>query len=530
MKQKWIQRGIVFALFLLYFIIGISLYKDYGISTDEPDERESTFTNIKYALDTLGYETLQGANGDLENYQYKYYGVAIQVPPALVEWSRDFPGGAEIWQIRHLWTFLVCFGGYVCFYLMCNEVFKSRWLSLLGTAMVALYPRFFAEQFYNIKDMIFASMVMVAMFATVRLIESKYSVFWTIIFAGVTALATNVRIIGAIFPVLLLGYLWLTGILNRCKIETGEQPKHILRTSILIIVGYVIAYIGLMPILWKNPIKEIMAVFSKFSDYDAWNGSIVFMGKIIGGDEIPWYYIPVWLMVSLPAWYLLLFLFVIGIFVFALVKKIKKHEKIQLTMLFRNKYIVWAAMVGFLPWLATVIMQSTLYNGWRHCYFILPPIVFVTIGGLHYMKHYLNVGNVAKRGVIVLSALGLLLQSGWILKNHPYEMVYFNSVARNWGDCFDRDYWNLTAVELCQYILENDASEKITLQAPNNIFMRCLTEEEKSRISFGEENPMYYIYTYRGLIGNDYSMEGYEDYYSITVDGYRIATIYKRES
>lgn len=530
MKKEWIQKIIVFVLFFAYFLIGISLYKDYGISTDEPDERESSFTNLKYALDTMGYDTLHGANGDLENYQYKYYGVAIQIPPTIVEWKTGFPGGAEMWQIRHAWTFGVCFVGYICFYLMCKEVFKSRWLSMLGTAMLALYPRFFAEQFYNIKDMIFAALVMISMYVTVRLIESKFSIFWTIVFSWVTALATNARIIGAIFPVLLLGYIWLTGILNRCKVETGEQLKHILRTSILTIVGYIGAYIVMMPILWKNPIKEIIAVFSKFSDYDAWNGTIVFLGKVIGGDEIPWYYIPVWLLVSLPVWYLLLFFVVAGVFVFILVKKIKKHEKIKISALFQNKYMLWAAMVGFLPWMATVVVQSTLYNGWRHFYFIMPPIVFMIVGGLHYMKKHLNVSSAVNKGILIVSVAGLLLQSGWIVKNHPYEMVYFNTIARNWGDCFDRDYWNLTAVELCKYILENDTSETITLNAPNDVFMRYLSEEEKARISLGEEDPMYHIYTYRGLIGNDYSIEGYEDYYTITVDGFKIATIYKKQS
>ncbi len=529
MRREWIQRILIVILFGAYFMIGICIYKDYGISTDEPDERETTFTNLKYAMDTLGIEGLEGANGDLENYDYRYYGIAMQVPPALVEWAKDFPGGAQIYHLRHLWTFMVCFFGYICFYLMCMECFRSRGLSLAGTAMIALYPRFFAEQFYNIKDMIFVSMVMVSMYMTVRVIESKGSVFWTLLFAVAAALTTNVRIVGLIFPVLLLGYLWLVQILNRCGQNTGEKVCHGVRTSILVIAGFWVTYVASMPILWKNPVKGTLAVFTKFSDYDAWNGTIVFMGRIIGGDEIPWYYIPTWLLISLPVWYLVLLVLAVFVFGFVWFRKIKQHEKIQVNILFRNKYVFWAFLIGFLPWIATVAAHSTLYNAWRHCYFILPPMVFIILSAFARLRDYLGENRI-RVGLTLAIVLCLTVQMCWIIKNHPYEMVYLNAASRKWGAEFDRDYWHLANLRLCRYILEQDDSEVITLGTDNNRFLLLLNTEEKERVSMEEENPMYYLETYRGKTGNESVMEGYEDWYSITVDDYRIATIFKKKS
>lgn len=528
MKQYSREKYLILILFIIYFIVGLSFYKDYGISTDEPDERESTFTNIKYVMDFLGIEGLDGANSDLENYDYKYYGVAMQVIPALVEWGMHFPEEPAIWFIRHLWTFLVCCAGYICFYFMCRRVFSSRWISMLGTAMLALYPRFFAEQFYNIKDMIFAAMVMISMFATVMLIESRYSIGWTLIFVVVTAVTTNVRIVGAIFPVLLLGYLWLTGILEKYKINTGGKDDHIVRTSVLIIAGYIIVYITLMPVCWKNPLGEIISVFVKFSDYDAWNGAIVFMGNVIGKDEIPWYYIPIWLLISLPIWYIALLILAMGIYIFVLIRKVKKHE-MTVTGLMCNKYTVWAVLLCFIPWAAAVVLHSTLYGGWRHFYFILPPVVFVIISGLNYIRLHYELNRVLKKGIVIISLAGLLLQTGWIIRNHPHQMIYLNSVGRKWGDSFDRDCWHLSETELCRRILREDKSEIISLNATSPIFMRILTEDERKRISI-EENPVYYLETYRGKTGNDISMDGYEEYYSIVTDGFKVATIFKRKS
>lgn len=528
MKQEWRQKGLIIILFGIYFMAGILMYKDYGISTDEPDERESTFTNLKYAMDTLGIDGLDGANGDLENYDYRYYGVAMQIPPTLAEWARNFPGWIASYHMRHLWTFLVCFFGYLCFYLMCRELLKSRWLSLAGTAMIALYPRFYAEQFYNIKDMIFVSMVMVSMYMTVMVIESRYSVIWTLLFAITAALTTNVRIVGIIFPFLLLGYLWLTGFINRYGKNTEEKSSHIVRTSILTLAGYLATYIGFMPILWKHPLKEMLAVFTKFSDYDAWNGTIVFMGNIIGGDDIPWFYVPVWLLISLPVWYLLLILLAVIVLGFTFIRKWKRHEKFQISGLLQNKYILWAFLIIVLPWAATVIMHSTLYNAWRHFYFILPPIVFLILNALKYLQNHLK-DSIVRLGVPIVLICGLFVQTGWIIRNHPYEMVYLNAVSRKWGAKFDRDYWHLTNLELCRYILEKDDGETITLGAASDRFLLLLSDEEKERISM-EDNPMYYLETYRGKTGNGNEMEGYEDWYSITIDGYRIATVFKKKS
>ncbi len=530
MKQETIKKIIVIVLFSFYGMVGVLLYHDYGISSDEPTERETTFTNIKYVLDTLGIDKLNGANGDLENYQDKYYGIIMQVPPALIEWAKNFPGGAYIYYIRHLWTFLLCFGSYICFYLMCREVLTSRWMSLLGTAMIAMYPRFFAEQFYNIKDMLFMAMFIVSMFVTVKMIQSKCSIFWTVLFSVTAAVTTNVRIVGLIFPVLLVGYLALAKILQKFEIVELDVP--IIQRIILIIVGYLLIYIASMPILWKHPVQQMIAVFTKFSDFDNWHGTIVFMGRILDGKNIPWYYIPIWQLISLPIWYLLLGVLILGIFLFVMIRNLKMGHKISINLILQNKYILWAFLLAFLPWFATVVAHSTLYNGWRHCYFLLPPIILLILSILNYVWNYLKGKQIIKYSIMSIILVGLILQTKWIISNHPYEMVYLNSAGRKWGSYFDRDYWHLTNVELCRYILEHDNSEQISLQAPNDVFLHFWKDEdkEKKRIILDNKNPEYIIETYRGKTGNNNILEGYEDFYSITIDGYRIATIFKRSS
>ena len=40
---------------------------------------------------------------------------------------------------------------------------------------------------------------------------------------------------------------------------------------------------------------------------------------------------------------------------------------------------------------------------------------------------------------------------------------------------------------------------------------------------------MYFIETYRGKLGNEIPLPGYNEIYSVTVDDFKIITVYKRE-
>ena len=123
----------------------------------------------------------------------------------------------------------------------------------------------------------------------------------------------------------------------------------------------------------------------------------------------------------------------------------------------------------------------------------------------------------------------MINQVSWIVQNHPHEMVYFNEIGREYAAEFDRDYWHLSEIEGWRYISEHDDSEVITVNTSGyQFFTYMLKRDEVQRIEFSE-NPKYFIETYRSRIGNDYKMEGYEEYYSKLVDGFKVFTVFKKE-
>lgn len=526
-KGRNITNFIVVILFLAYLAVGVSVYRDYGISADEPTERISTLVNVKYVLNFLGANRMSEYDiPDLETYIYRNYGTFLQMPSVIFEVTGEDLG--DIFYGRHLYTFFLCVVGYVAFFLLLKTLFKSKLIGVLGTFMIAFYPRFFAEQFYNIKDMVFVSTFMVCMFTTVKLIESKFSRKWIFAFTVSVAVSTNVRIVGIVFLLLALGYLLIDFILGKTVQEDKYEKKclHSFVCGAAILFMWFLLFVVVLPVTWKNPMQGVRGVFSQFSQYDNWDSTIVFMGKVLRKEDLPWYYVPVWMLVSVPLWYFLLCAVSAAAGLTLCIKNIKNKKNLLLLLVTQYKYVLWNVLLMAMPWFGIVLMRSTLYNGWRHCYFLLPPLVLFAMFGVDYLlkeeKRWYAV-----LGLIVL--IGGLIQGRWIWKNHPYEMVYFNNIGKYFGADFDRDYWHLSSLDAVKYIMQNEENDSFSVKTPGNDYYKCLLDEvQRSRIVEQEDKPLYYVETYRGKTGNELEIAGYEEIHSIVVDNFKVVTVYKR--
>jgi len=522
---KYLTKWIVLAVFIAYFALGIGVYRDYGISADEPSERLSTLVNVKYALNFLGADRMSSFDvPDLETYSERNYGTFLQMPSMIFELTAQDLG--DVFYGRHLYTFILCFLGYIAFFFLLKSLFKSNLTGLLGTLMIALYPRFFAEQFYNIKDMVFVSTFMICMFTTVKCIKSRFSKRWLLLFAVSVAVSANVRIVGVIFLLLMLGYLVVDFAMGKTAQKTGYEVRcrHPFAAGAGLLTVWLVVYVAILPVTWKNPFQGVLQVFSQFSQYDNWDSTIVFMGNVIGKTEIPWYYVPVWIFISVPVWYLILCAVSAVTGLVLCIKKIRNREGFWMLLVTRYKYVVWCILLMAVPWLGIVLMHSTLYNGWRHCYFFLPPLVLTALFGVDYLikkgKRYAYV-------LLTIILLGGGIQAVWIVNNHPCEMVYFNHIGKYFGAQFDRDYWHLTTKDAVRYIAGREEGE-FSVKTPGNDFYKyMLSEEERSRI-VEEEVPLYYVETYRGKTGNELDIEGYDEIYSVRVDGFKVWSVYKR--
>ncbi|MFW5720430.1 MAG: ArnT family glycosyltransferase [Candidatus Dojkabacteria bacterium] len=520
----------VFLFFLAYLVAGILSYKDYGFSTDEGIQRNHGLVSARYLADTFNLpqaETgLLSDKEDLETYEHKFYGVAFHIPLLIGERVVGVHHeSAEMWEFRHVCTFLFFYIGVIFLYLTLMYRFKDWRLALLGCVMMVLSPRIFAESFYNIKDTTFLAAFTIALyFASRFLIEKKV---WLGVFAALSiGFAINIRILAVIIPIVVLGMITI-------ELFKSKQRKSIVVKSLLFIILTLFCTYLFWPAAWNSPINTFVDAFLLMSKYERWNGHIIYMGEIIRGAEVPWHYIPVWIAVTTPIVYLLLF----GVGVlqkgYNIVRdcisgKIFKRDS-MLDILF--------LILLFGPVIAVIVFNSTLYGGWRHLYFIYGLIIIFAVSGFKWifttfqsLFQQKQLWSVASKGAVLFLIFATFAHSiFWMTANHPYQFVYFNQLAGDPANDFDRDYWRVSARDALRFITKNDSREHIYIEDSGfirpNAFM--LSSEERQRLKFisPEEDGVeahYKIIDYRLVQGN---YEGENEIYSIEVDGFKIMSV-----
>jgi hypothetical protein len=133
-------------------------------------------------------------------------------------------------------------------------------------------------------------------------------------------------------------------------------------------------------------------------------------------------------------------------------------------------------------------------------FFIYPAFLYVSILGITNTKPSL------KKIFIALLLINILLVSVSMIRNHPYQNLYFNELAGNKSTIYQRfelDYWGLSYRKALEYVAEIDKRENIRIRVkglPGETNVIMLDPMDRKRISTSEniDNPHYYITNYRG--------------------------------
>ncbi len=427
-------------LFIILLIVGFSIYSDYGISWDEPACRnDMAIPNYKFILD--------GDYNSLKDNIAKYHGPAFELLLFQIEKLFEIKDIRDIFLMRHLVTFLLFAFSIIFFYKLCLRIFKSNNIATLGAAMLILSPRVFAESFYNVKDLAFLSIMCISLYTTVRFLDKK-NFSTALLHAFVSAIAIDIRIMGIIIPV--FTFFFLIWEIIRIK----ERREKLIKVSVLFLIVLIVFVILFWPILWRNPVENFINAFRESSKYP-WGGTLLYCGKLIDASGLPWHYIPVWLLVTTPLLYTLLFLAGLVSFVQKLYSK-RVFSVIDLL----NVYVF------FVPVFSVITLHSVLYDGWRHLYYIYPSFIIIALSGFH----FLFVSEKSEKIKRVLFS-GIVLYCIYIafvmFKLHPYQNLYFNYFAgkslAEARENFEMDYWGLSYKEGISNILETDTSKNIKI-------------------------------------------------------------------
>lgn len=496
-------------LLICTVLIAFFTFTNYGVSWDEPQQRETGLVNYDYIFTS---------STALHSWVDRDYGVAFELPLIFVEKIFGFETTREIYFSRHLITHLLFLLSAFYLFKLIDFVYRNKLLSALGFLMLILQPVLYGHSFFNSKDLPFLSVFIITLYYSARAFDTKNWKNFLLLGLSVGILI-NIRLMGIMVPATLTFFLFVDAFFEK------KYLHHIKLLGVFAVSLAAILYIT-WPFLWKAPLENFITAIKNMSQF-RFDREMLFRGEVIRPTEIKWDYVPVWFSISTPIVYLLLGLSGAFLIVYNFLKapfdNIKNHIS-------RNNIFYLAYF--FAPVLAIIVLKSVLYDGWRQMFFIYPSFVLLAIYGLsHFYKTH-------KKVFYTLLAI-LSLQMGYVLffmiQSFPLQHLYFNNsitlqpkeyARKN----FEVDYWGLSYKTAMEYILEHDTASEILIcpaNFPGYINESVLKPEQDARIRMvGIEHADYFLTEYRFHPQEYDSLEVYK-FHGIKVSNSTVNQIFK---
>jgi hypothetical protein len=515
-KYKWL---IISLFFLIFLFIGVTVYKDYGISVDEPLAR---YRGLEYFDLITKKDPL-----DLPS-NMKYYGPLFSTVLAFIEKTLNLSLFGQVFYVYHLFTFLLFFVSVICFFFIGNLLFGNWKYSLLGCLLLIISPRIFADSFYNPKDIPFMCFFIISFLSL--LIFLRYPSPYSIAFHGITTAALiATRIMGIYMIALTIGVILYFFWMNR-------KDRYRLYLQFIYLIEYIAVTIGFIAIFWPlvyfEPVDTLIKSITTMGHYP-WKGWVLFLGQLNHSYDLPWTYLPIWIAITTPIAYTIFFL--IGSFhTITTIVRAKFNLGIRTVL---ELCLVLAFFYG--PFLYSIIFKTNLYNAWRQMFFIYPPFIILAIYG---GKYLFSLSKQLKGNRLISLVSGLLLAINIITTlvfmfiNHPFENVYFSRLAGKDMQTakmqFDLDYWGLSYKQAFENILATDKRDLIRVCAVDidgHYQALVFPLQIHNRIKFVKfsEKPDFFISTY---LRHPQEYTDLEPYFSISVGNARIIVVYKMDN
>ena len=461
-RKRAVEKWLPVALFLALILIGFLTSADYGQPWDEPWEQDILRMNYnQYAMFFGSGERLTllsdidiPESGLIEDSIERDHGVSAYYPVFfLVSGSMSPNARMVLW---HAYTWLWFAAGAAALYFVSRRFGLSKLLSCVPALFLVLSPRFFAQGHYNNKDMVLLSLTLILILQTARLME-KQSPGRAIAFALFGAVAANTKIIG----LFIYGVCVLAAFLPPLP-ERRKDSRYWISAGIAVF-GLPAFYLLLTPAAWSDTIGYIRYTVQNAVGFTRWDHIVLFRGAVFHLDTaaLPRYYLPYMMLVTTPLWLLAVTALGLG---FALRDLIKRRKRPLPDRTART--LILCTALWLVPLLFAVVARPTLYNGWRHFYFLAAPLLCLSAYGFKRAADSLK--GIRKpflkyAAAGLLAALMILTGAGMVL-SHPAQYAYYNQLllGRNIPRYMELDYWNVSALPTVRKLL-NSTEAKITI-------------------------------------------------------------------
>jgi hypothetical protein len=409
-------------------VIALFTFKDYAISNDEGVQHH--YGELIIAYYRSGFQ-----DQSVFSFQnlYLYGGLFDIVAVAL---SHLVP--IDPYDLRHILCALIGIGGIGAAAATARLIAGPR-AALIAAMGLSVCGAWYGTIFNHTKDVPFAAAMMGATLFLIRIARSLPAprIGDVVAFGLLAGAALGMRVLG----LLLLIYAGAAIALYMPRPwfgHGGARWRFAALSAARLLPALLLAYL-IMIVAWPwaalsplNPVRGLLA-FSEFQ-YDI---RTILAGQVYEMANAPRLYVPIYILIRVP---LLTLLGAALAILFALLPRLGAGS----TQLQRRDVALVALTVLF-PLACQVIWRGPAFTGMRHFLFVIPALAVLAGIGLDKALTALAIGGrVIGAGALAVVAAGFLLDAVTLVRLHPYEYLYYNSLVGGLQGAsrrYDLDYW-----------------------------------------------------------------------------------------
>jgi hypothetical protein len=425
-----------------YGITALCTFRHYGMTFDEAVQSYYGELTLRYFRSGFTDHAAQQFS-DLKYYGPLFETIAAAVYSPFMRWKYD---------IRHL---LIAITALITIVAVGRLAKLADADPLVAQLALVMLPQFWGHSFVNSKDIPFACTCALAALAFARIPDGRWqmadgrsngdsairhppSAIGRACCAGIAAgAALAIRPGGAVFFVMTA--IVVVALTRRLK------PMFVAGLVAWAVMVAVWPWAHLNPIL--NPIRAVRIAASFTTKLP-----VLFEGRFIGSDLLPRRYLAEMLAITTP----------LPILILALAGVVFVRG--------RTRVLVAAWMI--VPIVLFTIWKPNVYDGIRHFLFLLP---FFAVSCAVAAREIVRRWPRALPAVLLVLALSIIP----IVRLHPYEMTYYNTLVGGTGGAatrFDTDYWLSSYREAAAWLRANACPNRPTrvLVAATQSSIGCL--------------------------------------------------------
>ncbi len=426
----------LYLFFIIYFLVGLSIYKDFGVGIEEHFQRHNGFYWLNQLLSYTGFEDFK----NLVNLKYQqisivdpdlpdpiffnFYGILFDLPLAFIEVFLNLENSKIYFEIRHLAIFLIFYISSIFTFKILNNRFENKFVIFLGLIIYILSPRIFGDSFHNNKDILFLSILTISISYLFDLF-TKHNNKNLLLFCFFAALASSSRIMGIYLPVILFILYFLELLIGKFSL------KEFISRSLKLFIFFILFLYLHYPYMWQ---LNIFDIFGWFKSFFYWmDVEILFSGKYYSIKYLPRSYLPIWILISTPFFIIIFFILGTCISGKTILKrllnikedKINKKGELWINLNEKKDFFIFVSFFSFISY--AVLLNVAMLSGWRHFYFLHIFIIYLSTVGISWLYEYSKkfINEFAVVSVFIFLIISLCFTN---YKFHPFQSLYFTNL------------------------------------------------------------------------------------------------------